>query len=325
MIPKLMSLIWNGKKIIILVILYSISNTLPFFAIPRIGAPAFTVCSQLKILTTAIFGTVLLKKVYSFTQWRALLLLVLGCILVISPILSSDKNENLHHISYFQQLLGLCATLLQATISGFSAVYLESLLKDKDDNVTIWERNFQLAFYSIVFLLLSVLSEGFIDNILPSTVLKSIRSKQLNPTSSLVNKSSSTQSTSDSFIDILFSSNLFHGWTYLTVLTVILLSCGGLLVAATLKYADAVLKCFATAISIILVSIVGFIYLGDEFNIYVSIGMMVTVISMLNYTFDYTFHPHHPNHPNNLSSSINSNNNSNINSIPLSSNSCNNP
>jgi solute carrier family 35 (UDP-sugar transporter), member A1/2/3 len=298
LLPKLLHLVWNGKKIIILVILYSFSNTLPFFAIPRIGAAAFTVCAQLKIVTTAIFGTLLMKKSYSFTQWRALLLLILGCVLVISPILSSQDTTTSPSpssvspsstVTHSDQLLGLLATLLQATISGFSSVYLESLLKDTEDSTTIWERNFQLAFYSLFLLALSVVGQGFVYNILPSTVIHTLSRDSLSQSPSPSSPVSSPSLSSVSLATSLFPAlHLFHGWTSLTVVTVLLMSIGGLLVAATLKYADAVLKCFATAVSITMVSVIGYCYLNDTIDIFVSIGMLVTLISILNYTLDHS-------------------------------------
>jgi solute carrier family 35 (UDP-sugar transporter), member A1/2/3 len=291
LIPKLINLTWNGKKVIILVILYSFSNTLPFFAIPRIGAAAFTVCAQLKIVTTALFGTFLLGKVYTFTQWRALLLLILGCILVVSPILSSSTSSPTESskVSHTAQLLGLLATLLQATISGFSSVYLESLLKDKEERTSIWERNFQLAFYSLFFLGFSVVGQGFLENLIPSTVLNAIRDDQhSNSSSSTSHHISSDPFSFSSLHTIISSIQLCRGWTSLTFLTVLLMSIGGILVAATLKYADAVLKCFATAVSIAMVSVIGYLYLDETMDIFVMIGMLVTLISILNYTLDHS-------------------------------------
>jgi UDP-sugar transporter A1/2/3 len=39
------------------------------------------------------------------------------------------------------------------TISGYSAIYFESMLKKSGEKITIWERNFQLAFYSLLLLI----------------------------------------------------------------------------------------------------------------------------------------------------------------------------
>lgn len=46
------------------------------------------------------------------------------------------------------------------TISGYSAIYFESMLKKTGEKITIWERNFQLAFYSLV-LLIGIISTEF--------------------------------------------------------------------------------------------------------------------------------------------------------------------
>lgn len=263
---RLLNLIWNGKKVIILVILYSIANTVPLFAISRIGAPIFTVCIQLKIFTTAAFATVILGRQYSFTKWRALLLLVVGCVLVASPILKEpviggDSVRSGTELGLGESVLGLGAVMVQVTISGFSAVYFEALLKDKEDVTTIWERNFQLAFYSVLFLTTSY----FVSN--------SMYTLPYN------NSIASTQAT--------YQHEVFSGWSELTLGIALLQGAGGLIVAATLKYADAVLKCFATAVSIIIVSVVGYFFLDNDIDLFVGIGMLVTVISIFNYTLDH--------------------------------------
>ena len=38
------------------------------------------------------------------------------------------------------------------TISGYSAIYFEAMLKKVGEKITIWERNFQLALYSMLLL-----------------------------------------------------------------------------------------------------------------------------------------------------------------------------
>lgn len=267
------------------------ANIIPFYAINNIGAPMFTVVMQLKIFATAGFSTCMLGRSYSATKWRALVLLVVGCILVSSPILNhspsppptlqtnatniavipstpstSQSNSSFLSIfdllseiisSYGPGLLGLCATLLQATISGFTAVYFEALLKDKDDETTIWERNFQLAFYSIVVMIITVVTEQIISD--------------------------PTLSTSSEPLPVMFSN-----WTILAFIIAILQAFGGLLVAGTLRYADSVLKCFATAVSIGLTSIVGYFFLGNQVDFIVTLGYVVTIISIFNYTLDAT-------------------------------------
>ena len=292
---KLLGLLWNGRKVIILVILYSVSNTIPLYAISRIGAPLFTVCIQLKIFTTAMFASFFLKREYSSAKWRAILLLIVGCILVASPIFSRhqsplplspptpsptmgaiegqtpQKEPVMLDNSQVEAVLGLAAVLVQTLISGFSAVYFESLLKDKEDSTTIWERNFQLAGFSLLVLGTYLCSEAVYSSFSTNPLV-----------SAQLRGDSQTVSVKNTPLLVLF-----EGWTGWTVLIAVLNGAGGLLVAATLKYADAVLKCFATAVSIIITSIVGYLFLGNDIDVFVALGMVVTVISIFNYTLDY--------------------------------------
>jgi len=66
----------------------------------------------------------------------------------------------------------------------------------------------------------------------------------------------------------------------------ILQAAGGLLVAATLKYADAILKTLATCGSIVLSAIVGYIFLDGTLDIFVVLGCLSTILAIFNYTLD---------------------------------------
>ncbi len=135
------------------------------------------------------------------------------------------------------------------TISGISAIYFEHILK-VGEKVTIWERNFQLALYSTLLLVAFVVYE--------------------------VN-----DGTTDNLV-------FFRGWTINTVLIALIQASGGLLVAATLKYADAVLKTLATSGSIVLSTVLGFLLLSGVLDIFVSIGCVATILAIFNYTLDTT-------------------------------------
>jgi UDP-sugar transporter A1/2/3 len=249
---RLATLAFQGKKVIIVVLLYSFSNMIPFYSISRIGAPIYTVCLQLKILTTAAFSKFVLGKQISSAKWRALFLLVIGCILVASPIINQENNDEIAKSNHFQAVLGLLSVLLLCSISGFASVYLESVVKDQDDKLNIWDRNFQLAMYSVVVLAITNIAERNI---------------------------SYTNSNVENY-------GFGQGWNIRAVMLVLLQAVGGILVAATLKYADAVLKCFATAVAIIITSIIGYFFLGSDIDIFVALGMIVTVLSIFNYTLD---------------------------------------
>ena len=61
--------------------------------------------------------------------------------------------------------------------------------------------------------------------------------------------------------------------------------------AATLKYADSIIRNFATAGAIILSTIMGYIYLNGVVDLTVGIGIICTVVAIFNYTLDTTAAP----------------------------------
>lgn len=256
---KLGWLLIHARKIIVLVILYSVANITSYYALARVDASVYTVLLQLKIFTTAAFGALLLGRKYSTTKWRALILLVLGCILVASPTYNrpvdceiindkkGGKNDD-EKVGYISQMLGVLAVLSMVVISGYSAVYFEAMLKKPGEKITIWERNFQLAFYSMVLLVGLVIAE-------------------------------STQSDDKSY-------TVLNGWTFNTWVIAIVQAAGGLLVAATLKYADAVLKTLATSGAIVLSAVLGWMLLGGTLDIFITIGCVSTILAIFNYIHD---------------------------------------
>lgn len=260
MITYFLNLLLHGRKVLLLVLLYLICNLLAYFALSNIAPAVYTVLQQLKILTTAGFSVLLLNRTYTTTQWRALLLLIFGCILVVSPSLQTKcsssttaatvANEEKEYL--MQTIVGILATIVMTLISGFSSAYFEKILKQ--DASTVWERNFQLAFYSIFFLL----AMNSVD---------------------YVNSSVSHDGSKGVF---------FQGWSAVTVLIAVVQAGGGLLVAGSLKYADSILKTLATSISIVLSAVMSYALLDSPLDIIIVIGCFVTILAVINYTFDST-------------------------------------
>jgi UDP-sugar transporter A1/2/3 len=256
---KLLWLASHSTKILILVFVYSICNLLSYYALGRIEASVYTVLLQLKILTTAAFSVIIIGRYISWTRWRALCLLVVGCVLVASPAYNRPVNCEVElsgggkkgdddETSVLDTLLGVGAVLVMVTLSGYSAIYFELLLK-KGEKLTIWERNFQLALYSSILMFALVISE---------------KAQADGP---------------DRYV-------FFKGWTVCAVLLACIAALGGLLVAATLKYADAILKTLATSGSIVMSAVIGYIILGGTLDIFVGIGAVGTILAIFNYTFD---------------------------------------
>ena len=192
-------LVNNSLKMLVLAGIYGAMNILSFVALEYIGAGEFTICAQLKILSTAGFSVLIMRRSLSWTKWRALMLLVLGCILVVSPSLDTSAQTEAEAESGWLQLLGYSAVLTEVLLSGFASIYFEKVVKSTTEIVTIWERNFQLGLYSLAMYSFIMLYDAATSHRVP-----------------------------------------WSNWSPLTLLVSCFGAIGGLLVAATLKYADSI-------------------------------------------------------------------------------------
>lgn len=259
-VDKLIWLIMNSSKMLVLAGIYAAMNILSFVALQYIGAGEFTVCAQLKILSTASFSVLILGTSLSWTKWRALFLLVLGCLLVASPGFTKG-DASTAETSSSEYILGFAAVLTEVVLSGFASIYFEKVVKSTTEVVSIWERNFQLGIYSI-------LMYGGI----------------------IVYENMQTYATHNEEIENvhLHQRAAWSNWSMLTLTVSLFGAFGGLLVAATLKYADSILKTLAAAGAIVISTVLGHYLLAGPLNIVMVIGAMVTILSIGNYTLDAT-------------------------------------
>jgi UDP-sugar transporter A1/2/3 len=252
-LDKLVWLLRRSLKMLVLAVIYLSMNILSFVALHYIGAGEFTVCAQLKILSTAGFSVLILGTSLSPVKWRALLLLVLSCILVASPDISHTPSaahaSSGDPSSVTMKLLGYFAVLVEVALSGAASIYFEKFLKSSTEVITVWERNFQLSFYSIIIYSLIIIYENHDPNL---------------------------------------SREAWSNWSFLTFLVSVLGAAGGLLVAATLKYADSILKTLATSGAIVISTILGHFFLSGPMDLTMVIGSMCTIIAIFNYTMDTT-------------------------------------
>ena len=257
---KLLWLTMNSRKIILLVILYSTANILAFYALERVEASVYTVVSQGKIVTTAVFAIIFLGRQINATKWRALTQLVIGCCLVASPAfnrqvcVSEADAGAAQDTGYGSAMVGVSCVLIMISISGYSSIYFEGMLKKSNERITIWERNFQLALFSIIFLIAVVAGENLQQQ-------GGIEISEMH-------------------------SGLFQGWTLFAVLISLVQAAGGLLVASTLKYADAILKTLATSGAIVISALMNWALLGGTLDIFVCMGCVSTILAIFNYILD---------------------------------------
>lgn len=156
---RLMYLITTSRKMLVLALIYGCMNIISFVSLRNISAGMFTIFAQCKILTTATFSTIILKRVYSWTQWRALLALLLGVLLFSEPIWGNSSSSG-SSVDGGNVVLGTTAVLVEVTLSGFASIYFEKVIKSDPLQLGIWERNFQLAFWSVPVYIVFIVGGG---------------------------------------------------------------------------------------------------------------------------------------------------------------------
>jgi len=124
--------------------LYLFQNNILFVAISNLDAGVYQVTYQLKILTTAAFHVLMLKREQTARQVQALVVLMIGVSLVQ---LSNSEEKMTVRREDQNMIVGLVAVLTACISSGFAGVYFEMVLKTTDTGM--WMRNCQLAFWSI--------------------------------------------------------------------------------------------------------------------------------------------------------------------------------
>lgn len=103
---------------------------------------------QLKILTTAVFAVLLLRRRLDCGKWLSLLILVVGVSLVQLSSLSGGANASKKATSTDaapagNTMLGLACVLLACCSSGFAGIWFEKVLKGSE--CSVWVRNVELA------------------------------------------------------------------------------------------------------------------------------------------------------------------------------------
>jgi UDP-sugar transporter A1/2/3 len=156
---RLQYLTTRSGKMFALALIYGLMNILSYVSLRNIGAGVFTIFAQCKILTTASFSAIILRRQYSWAQWRALIALMLGVLLFSEPIWSDPENLKPQKDGA-NVVLGTLAVIIEVTLSGFASIYFEKVIKTESEQLGIWERNFQLALGSFPIYLVFILYDG---------------------------------------------------------------------------------------------------------------------------------------------------------------------
>ncbi|WWD03332.1 hypothetical protein V865_001384 [Kwoniella europaea PYCC6329] len=233
-------------KLSVPAILYVIQNNLQYVAASNLDVATFQVTYQMKILTTAFFSVLMLRKRLSKSKWASLVMLAIGVGIVqmqstsapatshSPPSTTSKINHGEHQLRseipgalheetrVMHPLKGFLAVTLACMTSGLAGVYFEFILKSSSGNAPppdLWVRNTQLSLFSLVPALVPIIvapagpeGMGYVGRVMSA-----------------------------------FSN--FNGWAIGTVLTQ---TFGGLITALVIRYSDNIMKGFATSLSIVI-------------------------------------------------------------------------
>lgn len=226
---------------------YTVQGNLLFFALAALEAPTYQVAYQSKTLFTALFSSALLSRKLKASQWLAVVLLSVGTVLV-SDLSSSGRKRDATGIS---STLGFLAVLAAALLSASSSVYFEKMLKtppssDVAQAASLWLRNIQLGFFAAPLAAFGVFAGD------RSTVAQ---------------------------------SGLLAGFDGVVWTVVVLNGVGGLLVAATMKYADNIAKCFAAALAILTGTLLSVPLFSFRLSPLFSAGALLTIVASVLYAW----------------------------------------
>ena len=136
-------------------------------------------------------------------------------------------------------MMGLFAVMTEVTLSGLISVYYQKVLQDDKRNLSAWDRNIQLAIFSIILYFPTFHNDGY-----------------------------------------------FKGWSIITCIVSFLGALGGLLVAFSMKYTDAILKALATSAAIVLTSILSWYLLDGPYGIPIAVSSISVVVAIFTYVTD---------------------------------------
>ncbi|KAK7467219.1 hypothetical protein VKT23_004277 [Stygiomarasmius scandens] len=203
-------------KLSIPAILYVIQNNLQYVAASNLEAATFQVSYQMKILTTAAFSVMLLRKKLSSLQWVSLFFLALG-VGIVQIQSGAGNHQSSSDLPSMNATKGFIAVVAACFTSGLAGVYFEMVLKNSQGD--LWVRNVQLSLFSLL-----------------PCVAHIVFSQESSPSFG-----------QPGWLSGLFSN--FGVWAWATVLVQVL---GGLVTAMVIKYSDNILKGFATSLSIVI-------------------------------------------------------------------------
>ncbi|KAL8710416.1 MAG: hypothetical protein Q9220_005017 [cf. Caloplaca sp. 1 TL-2023] len=236
--------------------MYVLQNSLQYLAISNLDTAVFQVTYQFKILPTALFSVILLRRSLSLRKWLALALLMFGVATVQLPASGTTDISSLgrvpkdyHFLWSLRDFLGL-GTVASAPLSKRSATY-EGI--QEDDLLEYPSMNTSVGITAALM--------GCIVSSLASVYFEKILKDATSPVSLWVRN---VQLAFYSMFPALFigvfyvdGEKIAHdgflaGYNWTVWWTIGLQAVGGMIVSLCVNYANNIAKSFAMSISILI-------------------------------------------------------------------------
>ena len=271
----------NSLLMVVPATLYSIQMTLEYMALGNIDAAVFSVLVQTKLLATAGCSVFIMGKRIRKVQLISLVLLMIGVMLCnMKDFGNTESSENSRK--------GIIATLGISVCSGFASVYTEKVIKAKRNIYSVdndklpshdqpSKEKYGLAYTQVQLAVVSLVIMGFYCACAER--------------------------------DQILEKGLWYGFNGPAFVSIFVSAIGGLIVAAgnlvtqvqcftnvrlsharllncvvpVLKFADSVLKGYATAISVVLTGVLSMIFFGTHLNVVYFLGIGNVICSVFLY------------------------------------------
>ncbi|TGO21739.1 hypothetical protein BPAE_0203g00140 [Botrytis paeoniae] len=293
----------DGWKLAIPATLYTLQNSLQYIAVSNLEAVQFQVLYQLKILTTAVFSVVLLRRALSSKRWIALVLLTIGVTIVQLPggtpseySTMNDSQSRFYFPRSFHELgqmgNGAVEVAAELTKRGMEGVS-EGLTKrsatyegiQEDQGLVKPVMNYSIG-------LTAVLGAAVISGLTGVYFEKVLKESTTHVTIWTRNVQLSFYSLFPALIfGVIFKdgeeiakNGFFDGYNAIVWTAIVMQALGGILVALCINYSDNIAKNFATSISIV----ISFIFSVWFFDFKVTLNFLVGTSIVLFATWLYS-------------------------------------
>jgi len=225
-----------------------------------LSVPGILYCFQNNLLFVAL--TNLSVAVYQVSAQSKLLTTAMFSVLMLGKRLSKEQIASLVMLAagvgivqlsavsggssdsgVQNQVLGMAALLTACMTSGFAGVYFEKILKGSQ-KVSLFMRNIQLAFFGVV----------------------------IGIATAFVSDGAEIQ-----------EAGFFQGYSFLLWIVITIQALGGLLIAVVIKYADNILKGFATSISIVVATMLSVVFMNKTVRPMFVVGAALVITSVMIY------------------------------------------